>query len=127
MDSSSIQVQALITFIMPFLIQLAKRSQSVGFAWINQHKPRICMLTSAAAAMLTSMGIGLVHAPHSLTLTWPDSTALAHGFATFAVSAVIQFAAQHALYDGFWKHVVPNKADSRQLTAKAWWPVAGPV
>ena len=108
MDVQSIQTQALITFVMPFLIQLAKRSQSAGFAWISQRKPKICMLTSAAAAMLTSMGIEIVHAPHSLTLTWPDSTTLARGFATFAVSAVIQFAAQHALYDGFWRHVVPN-------------------
>ena len=48
MDVQSIQTQALITFVMPFLIQLAKRSQSAGFAWISQRKPKICMLTSAA-------------------------------------------------------------------------------
>ena len=30
MDMQSIQVQALITFVMPLLIQLAKRSQSAG-------------------------------------------------------------------------------------------------
>ena len=57
MDVQSIQTQALITFVMPFLIQLAKRSQSAGFAWINQRKPKICMLTSGVAALLTSMGI----------------------------------------------------------------------
>ena len=107
MDTQSLQVQALITFAMPLLIQLAKRSQSAGFAWINQNKPKICMLTSGVAALLTSMGIEFVHAPHSLTVSWPDTATLVRGLVTFAVSAVLQFAAQHALYDGFWRHVVP--------------------
>ena len=61
MDSNSIQVQALITFIMPLLIQLAKRSQSAAFAWIDQNKPKVCVLTSGAAALATSMGIEIVH------------------------------------------------------------------
>ena len=109
MDTNSLQVQALITFITPFLLQLAKRSQSAAFAWIDQNKPRICVLTSAVTALLTSMGIEFVHVPHSLTVTWPDSATLARGLATFLVSAVLQFAAQHALYEGLWRHVVPAK------------------
>ena len=44
MDAQSLQVQALITFVMPLLIQLAKRSQSRAFAWIDQNKPKICLL-----------------------------------------------------------------------------------
>jgi hypothetical protein len=107
MDVQSIQVQALITFVMPLLIQLAKRSQSAAFAWIDQHKPRICMVTSGVMALATSMGIEVAHAPHSLTVTWPDPGILERGLATFLVSAVVQFAAQHTLYDGFWRHVVP--------------------
>jgi len=109
MNTNSLQVQALITFVMPFLIQLAKRSQSAGFAWIDQNKPKICMLTSGVTAVLTSMGIEFVHAPHSLTVTWPDTATLGRGLVTFLVSAVLQFAAQHALYDGFWRHVVPTR------------------
>jgi hypothetical protein len=109
MDLQSIQTQALITFLMPLLIQLAKRSQSAGFAWINQNKPKVCMMTSAAAALLTSMGIQFVHAPHSLTVSWPDAATMARGLVTLVVSVVLQFAAQHALYDGFWRQVVPMK------------------
>jgi len=114
MNMDSIQIQALITFVVPLLIQLAKRSRSEAFAWIDQNKPRVCMVTSAVTALVTSMGIEFVYAPHSLTVTWPDPATLARGLATFLVSAVLQFAAQHALYDGLWKQVVPN---SRQLTA----------
>lgn len=108
MDSNSIQLQVLITFVMPLLIQLAKRSQSAAFAWIGQNKPRICMLTSGVAALLTSMGIEFVYAPHSLTVRWPDTATLVRGLLTLLVSVVLQFAAQHALYDGFWRHIVPS-------------------
>ena len=98
MNAQSLQVQALITFVMPLLIQLAKRSQSAGFAWIDQNKPRICMLTSGVTALLTSMGIEIVHDAHSLTVRWPDTATLGRGFVTLLVSVVLQFAAQHALY-----------------------------
>ena len=66
------------------------------------------MLTSGVAALVTSMGIEFVHAPHSLTVSWPDAATLVRGLVTFVVSAVLQFAAQHALYDGFWRHIVPS-------------------
>jgi hypothetical protein len=108
MDMQSLQMQALITFLVPFAIQLAKRSQSQALAWINQSKPGICVLISGVTALLTSMGIVFVRAPHSLTVSWPEGAALARGFVTFLVSAVLQFAAQHALYEGFWRHVVPS-------------------
>jgi hypothetical protein len=108
MDSQSLQVQALITFAMPLLIQLAKRSQSAAFAWIDQNKPKICMLTSGVAALMTTMGIEFVHDAHSVTVSWPDTATLLRGLMTFVVSAVLQFAAQHALYDGFWRHVIPS-------------------
>jgi hypothetical protein len=111
MDVQSIQAQALITFVMPLFIQLAKRSQSVAFAWIDQNKPKICMLTSGVMALLTSIGIEFAHAPHSLTVTWPDAGTLERGLVTFLVSAVLQFAAQHALYDGFWRHIVPSTSN----------------
>ena len=119
MDANSIQVQALITFIMPLLIQLAKRSQSAAFAWIDQNKPRICMLTSGVTALLTSMGIEFVHIPHSLTVTWPDTATLAHGLMTFLVSVVLQFAAQHVLYDGLWRHIVPSASNEGTLKVKS--------
>ena len=115
MDANSIQIQALVTFLMPLIIQYAKRSQAAWLGWIDQNKPKVCMVTSAATALATSMGIVISRAPHSLTLTWPDGSVLARGFATFLVSAVVQFAAQHALYDGFWRHVVP--AASNQQSA----------
>lgn len=110
MDVQSLQVQALVTFAMPYLIQLAKRSESQAFRWIDQHKPKVCLLTSAVAALATSMGIQVVHAPHSLTVSWPDPGAMARGLVTLLVSAIFQFAAQHALYEGFWRHVVPTQA-----------------
>ena len=108
MDTNSIEVQALITFVMPLLIQLAKRSQSHAFAWIDQNKPKVCVLTSGVMALATSMGIEFAHAPHSLTVSWPDTSTLWRGFATFLISAVFQFAAQHALYEGLWRHVVAS-------------------
>lgn len=117
MDANSIQIQALITFIMPLLIQLAKRSQSAAFAWIDQNKPKVCVLTSGVTALLTLMGIEIVHAPHSLTVSWPDAETLLRGGATMLVSVVLQFAAQHVLYDGFWKHVIPSP--SNQVAAAA--------
>ncbi len=113
MDVQSIQTQALITFVMPLVIQLAKRSQSAGFAWIDQNKPKICVLTSALAALATSMGIEIAHAPHSVTVSWPDEATLLRGLATFLLSAVVQFAAQHALYEGLWRHVVPAIGSQR--------------
>src|SRR5208283_2593246 len=103
MDVQSIQTQAFITFMMPLLIQLAKRSRSAAFAWIDQNKPKICVLTSAAAALATSMGIEIAHAPHRVTVSWPDEATLLRGLATFLLSAVVQFAAQHALYEGLWR------------------------
>jgi hypothetical protein len=116
MDTNSIQIQALITFVMPLLIQLAKRSQSAGFAWIDQNKPRICMLTSGVTALLTSMGIQFVHESHSLTVSWPDTATLGRGLVTLVVSVVLQFVAQHALYDGLWRHVLPCQG-ARSLEA----------
>ena len=124
MDPNSIQFQALITFIMPLLIQLAKRSGRAGFAWIDQNKPKICMATSGATALLTAMGIEFVHAPHSLTISWPDTATLARGLLTLLVSAVLQFAAQHALYDGFWRHVVPAGNDRPSAASRQLAPIA---
>ena len=115
MDTQSLQVQALITFVMPLLIQLAKRSQNAAFAWISQNKPQICMLTSGVTALLTSMGIEFVYAPHCLTVRWPDAATLARGFVTLLVSVVLQFAAQHALYKGFWQHAVPTPSNQVPL------------
>jgi hypothetical protein len=119
MDAQSLQIQALITFAMPLLIQLAKRSRNAGFAWIDQNKPKVCMLTSGVMALVTSMGIEIAHAPHSLTVSWPDEATLVHGLLTFLVSSVLQFGAQHVLYDGFWKHAVPSPSNgpSIQLTS----------
>jgi len=114
MNMESIQIQALITFVMPLLIQLAKRSQSVVFAWISQNKPTVCMVTSGVTALVTAMGIQFVYAPHSLTVSWPDASALVRSLLTFLVSAVFQFAAQHALYKGFWQHAVRQEVISHQ-------------
>jgi hypothetical protein len=107
MDTNTIQFQALITFVMPFLIQLAKRSQNAAFRWIDQNKPKVCVVASAATSILTSMGIAIEAAPHRLTLTWPDESTLLHGLATLLLSSVVQFASQHALYEGFWRILVP--------------------
>ncbi len=109
MDQHSIQVQALVTFMMPFFIQLAKRSQAKALAWIDQSKPKVCVATSVAAALATSMGIQFAHTPHSLTVTWPDGATLLHGFLTLLVSTVLQFAGQHALYEGLWRQILPAK------------------
>jgi hypothetical protein len=117
MDTNSIELQALVTFVMPFLIQLAKRSRSTAFAWIDQNKPKICVFTSAVAALATSMGIEIAHAPHSLTVSWPDTPTLLRGLATFLISAGFQFAAQHALYEGLWRHIVPSSS-SQVASAK---------
>jgi hypothetical protein len=91
---------------MPLLIQLAKRSQVRWLAWIDQAKPKVCMATSAIAALLTAGGIQIVHAPGTLTIHYPDATTALHGVLIFLVSATCQLAGQHALYDGFWRYVV---------------------
>ena len=107
MDTQSVEIQALITFLAPLVIQLAKRSQSRVLAWIGPGKPRICLLASALTALLTSMEIDVIRAPHQLTITWPDGATLAHGLTAFLVAAAMQFAGQHVFYDSLWKHVVP--------------------
>jgi fumarate reductase subunit D len=104
------ELQALITFLTPLVIQLAKRSQLRALAWIDQSKPKICLLTSAVAALLTSMEIEVVHTSHQLTITWPDGARLAHGLTTFLVAAAMQFGGQHVFYDSLWKQVVPTNA-----------------
>jgi len=118
MNANSLQVQALIAFVMPLLIQLAKRSQRAGWAWIAQNKPKVCLLTSGVAALLTSMGIECVHAPHSLTVNWPDTATLVHGLVIFVVSAILQFGGQAALYDGFWRHVVPSASNQSSVVSR---------
>jgi hypothetical protein len=111
MDANSIQFQALITFLMPMAMQLAKRSQAKSLAWIDQSKPVVCIFTSAVSAILTSTGIQVVHVAHSLTITWPDTTTIIHGLVALAVSTIIQFAGQHALYDGFWRHIISSPSN----------------
>jgi hypothetical protein len=118
MDPHSIQVQAVVSLVMPLLIQLAKRSRSQAFAWIDQNRPTICALTSGMAAILTSMGIEIVHDAHSLTVRWADSATQLHGFATFVVAALFQFGAQQAAYVGLWRRVVPSPSNEL-ATAKS--------
>jgi hypothetical protein len=108
MDTNSFQFQALITFLVPFFMQLAKRSQAPALNWIDANKPKICVITGIFTALATSTGIEFTHAAHSLTVTWPDGATIARGFVTFFVATIIQIAGQHALYDGFWKHLVPT-------------------
>jgi hypothetical protein len=117
MDAQSLQVQALITFITPFLLQLAKRSQSRALAWIDQSKPKICVLASAAAALMTSMEIEVIHAPHRLTITWADGPTLVRGLLTFLVAAAVQFGGQHIFYDSFWRHVVPAASNQSPVVS----------
>jgi len=74
-------------------------------------------LTSGVAALLTSMGIQFAYAPHSLTVSWPDTATLGRGFVTLLVSVVLQFAAQQMLYKGFWQHAVPSPSN-QVATAK---------
>jgi hypothetical protein len=107
-DLHSIQTQAFITFLVPLIIQLAKNSQSKALAWIDQYRPNICVLTSAVAALLTSMEIEVVRAPHSLTVSWPDSATLAHGLVTFLIMTGVQFGGQHVFYESLWRHVLPS-------------------
>ena len=108
MDLHSIQTQAFITFLVPLIIQLAKNSQSKALAWIDQYRPNICVLTSAAAALATSMEIEIVRAPHSLTVSWPDSATLAHGLVAFLIMTGAQFGGQHVFYESLWRHVLPS-------------------
>jgi hypothetical protein len=121
MDAQSLQVQALITFLTPLLIQLAKRSQARALAWIDQSRPKICVLTSAAAALLTCTEIEVIHAPLSLTITWPDEATLAQRLLAFLAAAALQFGAQHIFYDSFWRHVVPT-ASNQQVPAVSAQP-----
>ena len=108
MDIQSIQIQALISFVVPMIIQLAKNSQSKALAWIDQYRPNICIITSAGAALLTSMEIDVVRAPHSLTVSWPDSATLAHGLVTFVIMTAAQFGGQHVFYESLWRHILPT-------------------
>jgi hypothetical protein len=108
LDIQTIQTQAFITLLVPFVIQLAKNSQSKAFAWIDQYKPNICVITSAVAALATSMEIVVVRAPHSLTISWPDSATLAHGLVTFVIMTATQFGGQHVFYESLWRHVLPS-------------------
>lgn len=108
MDANSIQIQALVTFVMPFVIQLLKRSQAKSLAWIDQAKPKVCMATSAVTALLTAGGIHFVHTAGAITVTYPDLSTALHGLLTFLVAAIFQLAGQHALYDGFWRYIVAS-------------------
>ena len=117
MDSSSFQIQALVTFFMPFLIQLAKLSKARVFAWIDANRPKVCVITGVFTALLTSTGIEITHAAHSLTVTWPDGATILRGLVMFAVATIIQIIGQHAAYGGFWKYIVPAPKKSAQPSA----------
>ena len=112
MDVNSMQVQALVAFLMPFVIQLMKRSQAWWLQWIDKSKPLICMATSFAAAVATSTGIALEFAPHTVTLHYPDAPMILRGLVTL----LITFAAQHVFYGAFWKHVLPTPSNEVQKT-----------
>jgi hypothetical protein len=106
MDATSMQWQALISFLTPLLIQLAKLSQSKLLAWIDQNKPKVCVAASFLTALCTSMGIHFVHTPGALTMSWPSGATMANGFLQF----IFAFGAQHVYYEGLWRHVVPTPA-----------------
>jgi hypothetical protein len=108
MDTQAIQIQALVTFLMPVFIQLLKRSRAQGLAWIDQSKPVVSVLTSVAMAVASATGISLVHNANSLTLSWPDSATITHGLLTLLVT----FAGQHIFYESFWRHVVPSPTNA---------------
>ena len=135
MDANSIQIQALITFLVPFVLQLAKRSQAKGLQWIDQARPKISVLVAAGTALVTSTGITIVHASHSLTVTWPDGATIARGFVSFFVMAVVQIGGQHALYEGFWRQLFPvrsnvaglNPIGVGQMMAQQKAPWGGPA
>jgi hypothetical protein len=108
---SAFEIQALVTFLAPLLIQYANKSDAQALAWIDQSKPRICVLTNFVVALLTSAGIGFAHVPGSLTISWPSLGTAVPGLLTFLISTIVQFAAQHLLYDSFWKHFVKSPAN----------------
>jgi lysylphosphatidylglycerol synthetase-like protein (DUF2156 family) len=125
MDTTSMQVQALIALAMPLAIQLAKRSKTPLLAWIDQAKPRVCIVTNAIASLATAGGIEFARNAHSLTISWPDGATMLRGVLTFLVSAILQFATQHALYEGLWRHVVASPSNPPMARTTQIYGVAG--
>jgi len=115
---SAFDIQTLVTFLAPQEIQFAKKSDAQALAWIDQSKPKICVLTNFVVALVTSAGITFAHVPGSLTISWPSLGTAVPGLLTFLISTIVQFVAQHLLYDSFWKHFVKSPsngpASSRQ-------------
>lgn len=108
---SASEIQALVTFLAPLVIQFAKRSTAYGLGWLDQARPRMCILANFVVALVTSAGITFAHAPGSLTIAWPDLSTATTGALTFLVTVIVQFVAQHLLYDSFWKHFVKSPSN----------------
>jgi hypothetical protein len=116
---SAFEIQALVTFLAPLVIQFAKKSDARALAWIDQSKPKVCVLTNFAIALVASAGITFAHVPGSLTISWPSLGTVVPGLLTFLISTIVQFVAQHLLYDSFWKHFVkspPNEPVAGRLS-----------
>jgi hypothetical protein len=113
-------IQALVAFLAPLVIQFLKRSTARGLSWLDQAKPKYCVLTNFALALLTNAGITFAHTPGSLLIHWPDLTTAVAGALTFLFTVLVQFLAQHLLYGALWKHVVksPTNEPGHSLVVK---------
>jgi hypothetical protein len=103
-----IQVQAIIAFLFPVVLQLAKNSQNKLLAWVSNNKPRVSVITSALVALLTNMGFSFAHTTHSVTIGWVDLPTAVHGLVAFLTMTGIQLAGQHLSYEAFWQHILPQ-------------------
>lgn len=122
---TSFQLQALVTFIAPFLIQAAKASESKLLTWINENTKTVSVLVSFVTSLATNMGIALHHSTGQLTLTYPDLPTAIQGLTGFLVMTAAQFLAQGSIYDQIARYVFPTKqAEKKEAALKA---AGGPI
>jgi hypothetical protein len=110
---TSFQLQALVTFIAPFLIQIAKASQTKVLGWINENNKMVSVAISFVTSLATNTGIALHHTAGQLTLTYPDLPHVIQGLTGFIVMTVTQFLAQGAVYDQLARRFFPTPEAKR--------------
>jgi len=104
---TSLQIQALVTVLAPFVIQAAKASQLKVLAWINQNSRTVNIIVSFLTALITSAGIMIHHTPGQIMINYPGVPQIIHGVLGFLLVAGGQFAVQHGIYHAMVRPLVP--------------------
>jgi len=112
-----LQIQALVTVLAPFAIQLVKNSQVALQGWIDRHRAQVCVAVNFLTALATNAGVAIHHVPGQIVISYPDLPTAVQGLTGFLLMTGAQFGAQHVVYHAAVKHMLPAPATRKEAKA----------